>query len=127
MRLVPARDRGFGFGALRIVKREQRSAVLGADIAALAVELGRIVRGKVDVEQVGETDHRRVESHGNRLGMAGLAAAYFLVSRVGTSPADIAALDRAHPVKAAKHRLGAPETSARQNCLRHCVLHNVVR
>ena len=50
---VPARDRGLGLGALRLVEREDRAAVLRADVVALAVELGRIVRAEEHVEQLG--------------------------------------------------------------------------
>ena len=97
MGCVPAGDPGLGLGTLLIVQREQGSAVLGADVIALAVELRRIVGAHVDVEQVGIGHHGRIEFDPDRLGVAGVAAAHLLVGWVGHGPANIAAFHRADP------------------------------
>jgi hypothetical protein len=54
--------------------------------------------------------------------MAGVAVADLLVGRVAYVPAGIAAFDRFHADDIQEHRLGAPETPARQyrNLLGHC-------
>ncbi len=56
MLVVPAGDGGFGLGLLGLVEREDRAAVLGADVVALAVELGRVVRAEEHVVDLGERD-----------------------------------------------------------------------
>ena len=42
-----------------LVLREDRRAILRADVIALPVELGRIVRREKDIEQLGVADLRR--------------------------------------------------------------------
>src|SRR5436305_12543580 len=78
-----ARDRFIGLLFLHIVGREDRRAILRADVVALAVELGRIVRREEDVEQVAVIELRGVEADADRLGVPGIATAYLLVGRVG--------------------------------------------
>ena len=92
--------------------REDRRAVLRADIIALPIKLRRIMRRKMNVEDVGVADKCRIISHPNCLGMAGIAAAYLLVSRIDNAAADIATLHRNYPGQALKHRLNAPKTAA---------------
>ena len=50
MLIIPAGNGRRSRGALRIVQREQRGAVLGAQIIALPVKLRWIMRGEVDIE-----------------------------------------------------------------------------
>ena len=114
---IPAGDGGFGLGPLRIVQREDRAAILGADITALTVQLRRIMGAQKHVEQIGVGQLIGVKGHPHRLGMAGGAAAHFLIRRVGFGPADIAAFDRAHADHIVHHRLGAPEAPTCNDCL----------
>ncbi|KIU01644.1 hypothetical protein QU38_00570, partial [Staphylococcus aureus] len=90
--------------------------ILGADVVALAVELGRIVRRQEDVEDLAIADLVGIEAHPDRLGMAGRAGADFLVGRVFLGPSDIAALDRLHADHVVEHGFGAPETAPGQCC-----------
>ena len=99
---------------LLAARREDRRAILGADVIALAVELGRIVGGEEDVEQLVIGDRVGIEGDPDRLGMAGVAAADLPVGRVGDMAADIAALDLRDADHVLEHRLGAPEAPARQ-------------
>src|SRR5438874_50426 len=50
--LIRPRDRLAGPAVLLFALREDRRAILGADVVALPVELRRVVGGKKDVEQV---------------------------------------------------------------------------
>jgi hypothetical protein len=79
---------GLGLGSLRIAVEEDHRAVLGADIGALPVDLGRVVDLPVDPQEIPERDPLRVEGHLTDLGVAGGARADLLVSRVS----DVAAL-----------------------------------
>src|SRR5690606_5016964 len=90
---IPARDGRFGFGALTAAQRDDRAAVLGANIVALAVELRRIVRAQEYVEYFPVRNDRWIVRHPDCLGVACRAAADLLVCRVGDRPADVAALD----------------------------------
>ncbi len=112
---IGARNRGLGFLALAIVERKDRRAVLGADIVALPVELGRIVGAEEDVEDLGIGNRRGIEFHLDRFGMAGAARTDLLVGRVLDIAADIAAFDLLDADDIVEHRLGAPEASARDN------------
>src|SRR5690606_18954009 len=69
---VPARDCGFGFGALGAVQGKDGAAVLRADVVALAVELGRIVRAQQDIENPGIGNDGRIVSDLDGLCMARL-------------------------------------------------------
>ena len=95
---VGALDRGPGLRFLRLVLGEDRRAILGADVIALAVELGRVVDREEDVEQVAIADLVGIEGDADRLGMAGVAAAYLLVGRIGGLPAGIAAVTDLTPI-----------------------------
>src|SRR5688572_15769139 len=66
---VPTRDRLLGLAALRVAEWKDRAAVLGTDIVALTVELGRIVRAHEHVEDLGVAEHLGIVGHPDRLGM----------------------------------------------------------
>src|SRR5690606_37034965 len=59
--------------ALRVGVIEDRRAVGGADVRALAVQLGRVVRFPEHFQQVVVTDLFRIESDFHGLGVAGVA------------------------------------------------------
>ena len=70
---------------LRLLLRtegEDRRPVLRADIGALPVAAGRVVRAPEDLEQPGVADLRRIELDQHRLGMTGPMATDVLVARV---------------------------------------------
>ena len=108
-------DRGARFRVLPFILRKDCRAILGADIIALAIELGWIVRCKENREQVAVADDLRIETDPDRLGMAGAPATHLAIGRIGGRAASVAALDPAHARDIEEHRLGAPETSARQD------------
>src|SRR3546814_3121378 len=56
-----------------------------------------------------------VIGNADRLGMAGIAAAYLLVGRIGEGAARIAALDAFDPRQRLEHSLGAPEAASGEN------------
>ena len=85
-----------------------------AEVIALGVERRRVMNDKKHVEQVGITQHRRIESDPYDLGMTGVAAAYVLVSRIGEMAAAVAGFDGIDAGQSVKHRLEAPETAAAQ-------------
>src|SRR5579859_753731 len=72
-------------GRLLLFRRlvEDRRAVLGADVVALAHALGGVVRLPEDLEQVSVGYPGRVEDDPDGLGVTGAAGADFLVGRVG--------------------------------------------
>src|SRR5437868_14488458 len=114
--LVGAGDRLACLAVLIRVLGEDRRAILGADVIALTVELGRVVSGEEDVEQIVVADLIGSEGHADRFGMTGIAAADLAIGRVGDRAAGITALDRFDPDDIEEHRLGAPETSAGEDC-----------
>ena len=56
---VGALDRRARLALLLLVLREDRRAILRADVVALAVELGRVVGREEDVEQIVVAELRR--------------------------------------------------------------------
>src|SRR5690554_6670051 len=85
------------------------TAVLAADIIALAHPLGRIMRLPEDLQKLIVTDNLRVEDDPHRLRMPRQPAAHLFVGRVGGVTALIA--DRCHPDPglAPEEALGSPE------------------
>ena len=120
---IGAGDGRFGGVMLCIVCRKDCRAILRADIIALTVKLGRIMRAQMHVVNLGERDRIGIERHADRFGVAGPARANFLVSRAGRITADIAAFDLRNAHDIAEHRFGAPEASACNNRL-FAVRHN---
>src|SRR5215210_3120390 len=88
---IVALDRGARLALLLVVEGEDRRAILGADVIALAVELGRVVGREKDVEQVVVAQLLIVEGDSDRFGMAGVAAANLLVRGIGEVAAGVAA------------------------------------
>ena len=139
MTLVGACDSGPCLAVLLGRLGEDRRAILGADVAALAIELGRVMRREIDVEQVAKGQLGGVEHDLDRLGVAGIPAAHRLVGRLGGLPAGVAAFDRLDPEQVEENRLGAPETATGQDrgfvghhfvlsvCWTGCRKHNQVR
>src|SRR5687767_423164 len=70
--LIGPLDRRLRRVALGFVLREDRRTILGADVIALPVDLGRVMSGEENVEQVVEAELLRVKGDANRLGMAGI-------------------------------------------------------
>ena len=78
---VDVGDRVFGDALLLVVEVEDRRAVAGADVVALAVLRRRVVDLEEELEQVAVRDLLGVEDDLDGLGVAVVA-----VGRVGTSP-----------------------------------------
>src|SRR5439155_3036851 len=87
--LIGPGNRFARLAVLLVALREDRRAVLSANVVALTIELRRVVRGEEDVEQVVVTQLLRVEGDADRLGMVGVAAADLLVGRTGDVAARI--------------------------------------
>jgi hypothetical protein len=101
---------------LLLVLREDGGAILGSDVIALAVELGRVVSREEDVEQIVVAQLFGIEGDADRFGMAGVAAAHLAIGRVGDVPAGIAAFDLVDPDNVEEHGFGAPEAPAGKHC-----------
>eukprot|EP01025_Chloroclados_australasicus_P065450 TRINITY_DN8919_c0_g1_i4.p3 TRINITY_DN8919_c0_g1~~TRINITY_DN8919_c0_g1_i4.p3 ORF type:complete len:359 (+),score=80.99 TRINITY_DN8919_c0_g1_i4:28-1077(+) len=99
-----------------LVGVEDRAAVVRADVAALAVEGGRVVRGEVDLEQGFVGDDLRVVHDADRLGVAGRAGGDLLVGDgldVGADVATgVAARDVVDALELLEDALDAPEAAA---------------
>lgn len=97
--------------ALRIRMREHDRTVLGADVVALPVQLGRIVRREEDLEDLAITDARGIERHVHHFRVSGVAVAHVAITGIARVAARIARLDGRHAVDVEKHGLRAPKTS----------------
>src|SRR3546814_2825880 len=75
--------------------REDGGAILGADVVPLAIELGGVVSGEEDGEDVVIGDDIGIEGQPHGFGVAGVAAADLLVAGIGDSAARIE-IGRAH-------------------------------
>src|SRR5690606_5908855 len=87
---------------------EDRRAVGGADVVALAVARGRVVDLEEELEQVAITGLRRVEHDLHRLGVAAVVA----VGRIGHVAAAVAHAGGGHTRHLAQQLLHAPEAAA---------------
>lgn len=96
--------------ALRIRMREHDGTVLGADVVALPVQLGRIVRREEDLEDLAITDARGIERHVHHFRVPGIAVAHVAITGIARVAARIARLDGRHAVDVEKHGLRAPKT-----------------
>lgn len=110
-------DDFFGFGFLLINCVENGRPVLCTDIRALAVEGGRVVNGKEDVQKVSEGDDGGVVDDSDHLGMACGAAANLFVGGVWTFAASIARNNVYHAPHLVKYGFEAPEASAGEHSL----------
>jgi hypothetical protein len=84
--LIRPPDRFARLALLLCVLREDRGPILGADVIALAVELGRIVCREKDVEQVAIAQLLIVEGDADRFRVPGIAAADLLVGGLAADP-----------------------------------------
>src|SRR5262249_19682163 len=98
---------------------EDTGAVLAADVGALAVQGGGVVKVEEDFEDVGVGDLLGVELDFYSLGVAGLAGADFFVGGIAGKAAGVAGADRPNAAQAFEHRLGAPEAASGQSRFRH--------
>src|SRR5205085_3634555 len=101
---------------LGIVEEDHR-AVLVADVPALAVELGRVVLGPEDLEQLLVRDLLRVVGDLDDLRVAGRVGADVLVGRVLERAALVADLCPGYAVELAERGLHAPEAAGAERCL----------
>src|SRR5687768_1173172 len=108
---VPSRPGPLRGGALRVVVHEDRRAVLRAHVGALAVERGRVVARKEDVEQPVVAHPRGIERHLHHFRMAGLVAADIFVRRVVGPSATVADGGAGDPFRLAEGGLHAPEAA----------------
>ena len=96
--------------------REDRRAVLRADVVALTVERGRVVQLEEPLlEQVFVAEHRRVERHADRLGVTRLAVVGVVVGRILQPAAGVANVGIDHAGHIAEDVLDAPEAAAREH------------
>src|SRR5690606_23801250 len=113
--LVQLRQVGAGHLVLALVQGEDRRAVLAADVIALAVLLGRVVRHRQeDLQQLPVADLPGPVTDADGLGMAGTAGADRLVVGGVGAAAGVTRQHLGHAGQAAEHRLGAPEAAAGQ-------------
>ena len=91
------------------------TAVLRALIIALAVARGGVVRSEKNQQQFAQRDGLGVELHAYHFGMARLARAHLLVTRLGQMAVGVATLHRPHAAHLAEHGIGTPKTSSAQN------------
>src|SRR3546814_18157337 len=69
--------------------REDGGAILGADVVPLAIELGGVVSGEEDGEDVVIGDDIGIEGQQHGFGVAGVAAANLLVAGIGEDRKDV--------------------------------------
>src|SRR5207244_8502171 len=91
---------------------EDRGSILGADVATLSIQRGRIVDGEEDPQDVRERDDAWVERNLHGLGVARRVRADGLVGGVREPTAGISNLHFLDAAELLEHRLKAPETSA---------------
>ena len=112
-RRVDVGDRVLGDPLLLLVEVEDRRAVGGADVVALAVAGGRVVDLEEELQQVAVARPGRVEDDLDRLGVAGVVA----VGRVGVLAAGVADPGRDDAGLLADEVLHAPEAATCEHCL----------
>ena len=107
---------GQGGGVLVGRGRPHRRAVLGADVVAVAVEVGGVVVLPEDPQQglAARPADGGVVGHPHGLGVTGGPGAHLLVGGVGRGAAHVADGGDHHPVLAPQYALHAPEAAARQ-------------
>jgi hypothetical protein len=108
-------------GGLAVGGHIDPRAVLGADVAALAHALGRVVVLPERLEQGLVGDHARVEDDLHHLGVARATRADLLVGRVRRDPRRIAGGGDIDAGDLPEHPLHAPETAHGQHRHLHLV------
>src|SRR6185437_9890086 len=101
-------DRVFGDAFLLVVGVEDRRAVAGADVVALAIHRGRVVDLEKEFQQRAVADARRIEGDLDRFGVGAVVA----VRGIGNVAAGIADARRNHAGLLADQVLHAPEAAA---------------
>ena len=112
-RLRPRLRLRSGLRLLRRV-REDRGPILRADVPALPVHLGRIVKAPERVHELAVGDLARVERHLDPLRVPRAAAADVLVGRILGLAADVADLDVGDARRVPELDLDAPEAAGRE-------------
>src|SRR6266700_8425721 len=104
--------------------KENRRAVLRADVRPLPVHLRRVMRLPERIEQLFITQLRRIERNLHHFRVSRFARANILVRRLGHLSTTVAHRGIDHPRNALKCRLHSPETP-RSKCCRLChgILH----
>src|SRR3954454_5586281 len=111
--LIELRDVGPGDPLLLRAGREQRRAVLRADVRALAIALGRVVSdGEVDLQDTAVADPARVVGDLDRLRVAGAAGAHGGVRGRRRLAPGIAGDGAGDPLDVLEDALNAPEAAA---------------
>lgn len=100
--------------ALRIRMREHDRPVLRADVVALPVQRGRIVRREEDLEDLAIADARRIERHVDDFRVARVAFADVAIAGIARMAARVTRLHGRHAVDVEKHGLRAPEAASSQ-------------
>lgn len=102
--------------ALRIRMREHDRPVLRADVVALPVQRGRIVRREEDLEDLAIADARRIERHVDDFRVARVAFADVAIAGIARMAARVTRLHGRHAVDVEKHGLRAPEAARTEHC-----------
>ncbi len=102
--------------ALRVRMGEHDRTVLRADVVALPVQLGRIVRREEDLEDLAIADACRIECHVDDFRVARIALADVAIAGIARMAARVARLDGRHAVDVEKHRLRAPKATTPKCC-----------
>jgi uncharacterized membrane protein (UPF0127 family) len=92
--------------------KEDGGTVLSPHVRPLPVERGRVVIVPEDIEQIVETDHRRIIGHLDYFGMTGTVGADVVISGVIEFTARITDPRGFHARQAAKRSFDAPKTSS---------------
>src|SRR5690606_2601862 len=93
--------------------------ILGADVIALTVQSGWIMRRKKHLKELGIADLVFVEINQNNFSMAGFTAAYGLIIWLRGMTAGIATQDLLNALNLEKYRVGTPKASTTKKCLLH--------
>jgi hypothetical protein len=102
---------------------ENHTAVLGADIGALAIDLGWVVGAPEYVEQTIIADFRRIVLDLDHFGVAGQVGADVFICGIRSVAASVADGCVDHAVDVAEGRFNSPETAGTERCFfRHMVL-----
>jgi len=105
-------DHGLSLSSLFFSERHDAGPVLGADVVALAVELGRVMDGEEDLEQGFVRDDGGVKLHLDHFGMSGCSAADRLIGRMGVVATRISGKGRLNAVNLFVGAFDAPKASS---------------
>src|SRR5262249_9785110 len=104
---------------LLLIMVEDHRAILGAEIVALLVWRGRIVRLPKNFQQVCIADLGRIILNLNHWGVPGITATNLPVGRIFDVATGVARFDAHYAYETLKHSFSTPETSGSKRCSFH--------